>query len=687
MHTQVNNEELADRGHGRNLDIPQCFCQLDASFAYSEEFGLLYECHWMHHKVEDGKSEEPSEERTDDNDAKSTEQVPENESLITGNESSDINTKSSKSDYVCGFHVHKDAWDSFLAGEIDPRHPELSVCPYFNYTFCVFFEERNTYKLAFPPTPKCHCGFPVTIRYSHTHFKYMFGCEFYPIDGAKPKCDWHAWAISVAFPKPVDSIHPLTNQIPANVLESINAEHSSFDERFTRKTELIDETYNIDQIENHTSVREGGLPEKMRNNGRTISYRLDSRRDPPRKLYNGYSKSDRHSNINGFAGKRSRSNSGFDHSYTREKHGGFKFTSRGYSNFNNSTKQSQPSTKISDMSQTMGEAGWGQQNRRCLETGLDAGILWGNGIQNPNRSNTNDANHNTQPGSNSMRHPHKEEQPRKKCPDDDAMEDEAIEFRRKAMVSQGTCRNHKDSIEDDQHQQNTRGNPNVRHGYERDTFFDSIFTEKPRPDAHAFECPANTYTKVKPLRISIPLSSTSSTPNSASNTTYSNLRYYCVMNQFSQTRPCFIYEQSNVISSAAMDRQHQQMRDLDDEIKFLENKISSMKTESVRQKRMQENEMDREINLRQSCQRKIIELGDIVAGQKAKIQELLKKMESDKKEKATASMKCRVCFEETITHAVVPCYHLVMCARCVHAVERCCVCRREKEDVVRIYFG
>src|SRR6185312_11059743 len=198
---------------------------------------------------------------------------------------------------------HKDAWDSFLEGKIDPKHPELSVCPYFNYTFCVFFNTKNIYKISFPPAPKCHCGIPVTIRYSHNREKYIFGCEYYPITGAKPKCDWYAWAKTVAFPKPVDSIHPLTEQIPDNVLESINAEHSSFDESFTKKTELADETYSIDQIENHTLLRERGRLDKIRNKGRTNSYRLDSRRDPPRKLYNGYSynKSElthRHSNTN-----------------------------------------------------------------------------------------------------------------------------------------------------------------------------------------------------------------------------------------------------------------------------------------------------------------------------------------------------------------------------------------------------
>ena len=79
MHTQVNDWRLADGEHGRNLDIPQCFCQVDASPAYSEEFGLLYECHWMHHNFKDGRSEELSEEVIDGNDTKNTEQVPENE--------------------------------------------------------------------------------------------------------------------------------------------------------------------------------------------------------------------------------------------------------------------------------------------------------------------------------------------------------------------------------------------------------------------------------------------------------------------------------------------------------------------------------------------------------------------------------------------------------------------------------
>ncbi|KAF8962518.1 hypothetical protein BGZ46_001152 [Entomortierella lignicola] len=49
--------------------------------------------------------------------------------------------------------------------------------------------------------------------------------------------------------------------------------------------------------------------------------------------------------------------------------------------------------------------------------------------------------------------------------------------------------------------------------------------------------------------------------------------------------------------------------------------------------------------------------------------------------------KCRICYERVLTHAVLPCYHLVMCGSCASMVNECIVCRVKKTGLQRIYWG
>ncbi|KAF9114080.1 hypothetical protein BGX27_000211 [Mortierella sp. AM989] len=49
--------------------------------------------------------------------------------------------------------------------------------------------------------------------------------------------------------------------------------------------------------------------------------------------------------------------------------------------------------------------------------------------------------------------------------------------------------------------------------------------------------------------------------------------------------------------------------------------------------------------------------------------------------------KCRICYDRVLTHAVLPCYHLVMCESCAYMVNECVVCRVRKTGLRRIYWG
>ncbi|KAI9301353.1 hypothetical protein BJ944DRAFT_169233, partial [Cunninghamella echinulata] len=90
-------------------------------------------------------------------------------------------------------------------------NPELSTCPFFNFTFCVAFRMTNDFKKLSPPVPKCFCNLRVVI--SENDFKgkrrISFTCPNFYIDGAKPKCSWFLWAEELVFNKPKYPRHSL----------------------------------------------------------------------------------------------------------------------------------------------------------------------------------------------------------------------------------------------------------------------------------------------------------------------------------------------------------------------------------------------------------------------------------------------------------------------------------------------
>ncbi|KAG9320559.1 hypothetical protein KVV02_008769 [Mortierella alpina] len=50
-------------------------------------------------------------------------------------------------------------------------------------------------------------------------------------------------------------------------------------------------------------------------------------------------------------------------------------------------------------------------------------------------------------------------------------------------------------------------------------------------------------------------------------------------------------------------------------------------------------------------------------------------------------VKCRICYENTITHAIIPCYHLITCGECSTKIVWCVLCRARKTGTQRIFWG
>ncbi|KAJ8656300.1 hypothetical protein O0I10_008094 [Lichtheimia ornata] len=116
------------------------------------------------------------------------------------------NLQDEKAQKICGFHIHGKAWSTFRErGRLDADDPELSVCPYFNFTFCVRFRVINDYSKQTLAVPRCFCG--LRVKMAEQNDRIVFKCPNYDIDGAKPKCAWNLWAEQVAFGKPQPLLH------------------------------------------------------------------------------------------------------------------------------------------------------------------------------------------------------------------------------------------------------------------------------------------------------------------------------------------------------------------------------------------------------------------------------------------------------------------------------------------------
>lgn len=156
-------------------DPPHCFCRLVASRSETPYFGVTYDCHHMKAPY-----------------------------TTTDNKKCSATTTT-----ICGFHVHERAWKAIGAliqsdNIIHKNNPELSTCPYFNFTFCVTFNLSNTMKKSSPRGPECFCKRPVILSESDNvrNARLCFVCPNFYIAGAKPKCSWFLWAEELAFSKP-----------------------------------------------------------------------------------------------------------------------------------------------------------------------------------------------------------------------------------------------------------------------------------------------------------------------------------------------------------------------------------------------------------------------------------------------------------------------------------------------------
>nr|CAG8613816.1 2983_t:CDS:2 [Entrophospora candida] len=97
-------------------------------------------------------------------------------------------------------------------------------------------------------------------------------------------------------------------------------------------------------------------------------------------------------------------------------------------------------------------------------------------------------------------------------------------------------------------------------------------------------------------------------------------------------------------------------------------------------------ELDREIKISEACVNKVYKYNEIIRTLIKENEDLKNLREKEQDEKAKQVIKCKICFEEPITHCFSPCYHFVACGKCASKVETCVVCRSQIIEYIKIYF-
>ncbi|CAG8472610.1 10613_t:CDS:2 [Cetraspora pellucida] len=474
----------------RIRDTPYCFCKKPASPAYSEEFGLIYECANMHQNFWKKASDDYSN------------------SNRNGDEPSKISANPLKPT-ICGFHIHKDTWDAFFDNpdRIYPYHPELSTCPFFNFTFCAYFRMRNNYPLSHPPPPLCFCGTPVVMRFSARDRRLMFVCRNYLIDGARPKCTWHVYADLVAFEKPNGCTHPVKKQPTVGLVEPETDKNPIVNVSLNDSNSISSNQHYIDP--RGSIINFNGKNRQCHHRNKNNYYYLSNRRDLD------YHSQDTYNN--------------------------------GQNRFNN---------KLVDTLKSNHENGFGESS--------------GN------------ENHNS---------------------------------------------NHRSPIQDDSHSANAH--------LEDDNF----------------QIGSNYVSQLE-----------------ASNKD--------LLDKVTKLEA----DNKNFSERAVL---------LTEKAERLEAKVASMQSEMnhlvVRIGRCR-SECGSEVERRQYCQKKVMELQGLISDISKQRDNFKSLCEEERKERVSATHKCKVCFSEPITHAIFPCYHMALCGTCVEAVDKCVICRQNKESAIRIYI-
>ncbi|KAI8378010.1 uncharacterized protein BYT42DRAFT_605547 [Radiomyces spectabilis] len=619
-------------------DPPLCFCGKPASRRRTPEFGPILDCHYF---TPCNKLSE-SQRQTD------TDQPPPPKSRSN----------------ICGFHVHQRPWDEFRqrlrdGNDIDPCDSELDICPSFNYTFCVIFRANNPYKKTTPPPPKCFCNMPVILEEgSNKHEKRLyFTCRHLNIDGARPKCSWFLWAEDVPFYVPKYPLHalpiskptPPSHSRPPSNTTDINAIVNTASPQLRRLSIREEE-----QSSTSPPSMEPSTPTSS--SSASPSNSITSSSHPP-----------------------SIPNS-IDQPITENK--------------------PTPVEEILDVTQAENVIPATEPSPALAAKPLASEKRLSMSYSNLPSTTISPSNLTGDKDHHVFHHTRQNTSP--------------LSPKKETLYSRPTSFDQRKSVSEPGNDKGefirllsmanlprnvTLNEPKWGNNYSYDQF---IYGQKPhesptmaiRSNGYLLPSAVLQNTLGKPgnkllLEHQGNAMRNPSPPRCASSEDHDAEVKTLVQKVKDLEQLCEQLEENTSRATKDYEYMLTTKQKLDDICRRKTALAELMETE-VQQLRSRQKQMDdklsEEIDLRKSCQKKVVELDDFVNHMLLKQDELSEENEQCKEKLAYKDSKCRVCFQENIEFALIPCYHCAYCKDCAEKLKECAVCRTPKFTVQRIYL-
>ncbi|CAO3703107.1 unnamed protein product [Rhizopus stolonifer] len=165
---------------------PTCFCNMPVNRIDSEDHGTILECGRLRVLWEEGTS---------------------------------------KSKYVCGFHLHETSWNMMKKKleqtKMMEQDPEIMTCCLYNLTYCILLKTLNSSAKTPSLLPSCYCNVPVRLKVmgpSENPGEFLFICQ-------KGRCPWLLPVKDTGFTRQGVRPHRMKDVINLRVQESPSLEN------------------------------------------------------------------------------------------------------------------------------------------------------------------------------------------------------------------------------------------------------------------------------------------------------------------------------------------------------------------------------------------------------------------------------------------------------------------------------
>ncbi|KAI9249194.1 hypothetical protein BDA99DRAFT_223312 [Phascolomyces articulosus] len=196
------------------LDPPLCFCNKPAHERQTLLDGTIYECHFIGNIINNNNNNDNNTKNNNVNHKGAEDKDDENQEEEKSH-GHPTNYNKEQQVPVCLFHVHKDFWDvcrrKLHEGRpIDKLDPALSSCPAFNFVFCLILRQQNALsKRTHLIPPNCYCNRPSRIidNVAQYHHRPFLACQYLESSDHPVRCGYFVFIENARFKPPDSLIH------------------------------------------------------------------------------------------------------------------------------------------------------------------------------------------------------------------------------------------------------------------------------------------------------------------------------------------------------------------------------------------------------------------------------------------------------------------------------------------------